>query len=191
MGKIDPVAQNRIQTEFIQKELKATRLRTDFTLNVRRMQNELVSEKVTMSPRYDRGGISDAGSVSARGAASSSRMQDVGRSIAGAPGSTSMTTPAGEQIMSPETLTEISEAQMMEDLVEQIMKPKRTPRQVYAEPITSSMKIGWDLDQMKEFRSGNQGTKWRRPKVSTELSNYCKRYCKMYGFSPYAQSANT
>lgn len=194
MGKADPVSQNRIQTEFIEKELKATKLRTDFTLNVRRMANDVVSEKVTSSPRPNR---LQAGEPTTGTAA----LAKAGRSIAAA--STDAGSEYGEASSTvhsaargPMTLPRLDEedvaeaqreAKMMADLVDEIMKPKRTPRQIYPEPQTTTMRIGWDLDKMREFRTGMQGTRWRRPKVSTELSIYCRSYCQMYGYGPYAQ----
>lgn len=181
MGKVDPVAQNRIQAEFIEKELKSVSLRTDFTLNVRRMANELVSDKVTMSPR----GAQQPGTSSGE-PPSAAQVGGGGGSLAS----------AGRNIMGGNTtdvaavVPPLLEEGLLEDLKDQIRRPKKTPRQIYNEPMTSSMRIGWDLGarEMSDFRtSGSTSMRWRRPKVSTELSNYCNLYCKMYGVSPYAK----
>lgn len=177
MVKVDPVAANRIQTEFIEKELKAVSLRTDFTLNVRRMANEVVSDKVTNSTMTSpRPGTNAMPTPRNEGA---SALAGAGRSMMGATGGCP---PVSEQVDSIEG--------MVEELREEIRRPKRTPRELYAEPLTSSMRIGWDLGarDMADFRTvGPTAMRWRRPKVSTELSNYCNLYCKMYGYSPYAQ----
>merc|ERR1719487_1555912 len=156
------VQQNRIQAEFIKKELDATKLRTNFTLNVRRMAQEIVSEKVTASPRVRESGSTDAdGKPTEREApgAMTKALADAGRNMLKqtpcepGPGAKLLEVPSatpsvpGSSVgVHQENEDAAREAQLMAELVDQIMKPKLTPRQIYPEPITTSMRIGWDLN---------------------------------------------